>query len=117
MANKINPMLAKRDAIMAEGYRKQLDVALQMGLDAAMMAANKVLKLGKGRAEEFGIEYMAAIQEIAELIIDDGKDDKDLVYSKEKLDQKICRIVGKDNFEPYDIRYSIQNRHRKRKDN
>lgn len=111
---KTNAYLAKRDAMLLAGYKKQLDIALQMGLDAATIAANKVLQLGKGRAEEFGIEYMKAIREIAELTIEDSKDDKELVYSREKLDQRILGIVGDDNFEPWEERYSMM---KKRKGN
>lgn len=108
--SKPNAMLAKRDAILLAGYQKQLNIALQMGLDAATIAANKVLQMGKGRAAEFGEEYMKAMREIAELTIKDSKDDKDLVYSREKLDQKIKAIVGDENFEPYEERYSMRKR-------
>lgn len=112
MAQK-NAFLAKRDAIMLAGYQKQLDFALQMGLDAAMMAAHEVLQLGKGRAKEFEQEYKKSINAIANLIVMDSKDDDELVYSKEKHDQTIKAIVGEENFEPFDVRYS----HRIRKEN
>ena len=105
---KRNAYLANRDAIMFAGYQKQLDFTLQMGLDAAMMAANKVLHLGKGRAKEFEQEYKKAINDIANLIVMDSKDDDELVYSKEKHDQTIKAIVGEENFEPFDVRYSLR---------
>jgi hypothetical protein len=107
---KPNAMLAKRDALLLAGYQKQLDIALQMGLDAAMIAANLVFQLGKGRAADFGAAYMQAIHEISELTIEDSKDDPELVYSREKLDQKIKAIVGDENFEPYEERYSMRKR-------
>ena len=81
MAKK-NAFLAKRDAIMLAGYQRQLDYALQMGLDAATIAANKVLKLGKGRAEEFCREYINTVNDIARMIVADSKDDDELVYSQ-----------------------------------
>ena len=114
---KQNAMLAKRDAKIYAEYRKQLDIAFQMGMDAAMIAANKVLQLGKGRAEEFGLEYMNAMRELANLINADSKDDKEIVYAREKHDQKIKAIVGEDNFEPWDVRYSASNRYKNRKGN
>lgn len=114
---KTNAYLAKRDAMLLAGYQKQLDIAFQMGLDAATMAANKVLKMGKGRAAEFCEEYLKAIQEIAKLTIEDSKDDKELVYSRESIDRDIRSIVGEENFDPWEVRYSMMNRHRKRKEN
>lgn len=111
---KPNAMLAKRDALLLAGYQRQLDIALQMGLDAAMMAANLVFQMGKGRAADFGAAYMQAIHEISKLTIEDSKDDPELVYSREKLDQRIKSIVGEDNFEPWEERYSMM---RKRKGN
>ena len=116
MAKK-NAYLAKRDAAIYAEYRQQLYISLQMGLDAAMIAANKVLQLGKGRAEEFGLEYMQAMNELANLINADSKDDKELVYSREKHDQRIRAIVGEDNFEPWEVRYSAANHFRNRKGN
>lgn len=108
-----NAYLAKRDAIIYAEYQKQLDFALQMCLDAALMAAHKVLQLGKGRANEFEQEYQNALNEIANLIITDSKDDDELVYSKEKHDQKIKAIVGEENFKPWDVRYTTSHRMRK----
>lgn len=108
-----NSMLAKRDAAIYAQYRKQLEVMQQIGLDAAMIAANEVLQCGKGRAVPFGQAYMEAVNAIANLIVNDSKDDAEIVYAKEKVDEKICRIVGADNFEPWDVRYTNQNKFRK----
>ncbi len=102
---KKNAYLAKRDAAIYAEYQRQLDITLQMGMDAAMMAANKVLKLGKGRAEEFGAEYNEALQEIAVLINADSKDDKEIVYAKEQIDRRLKAIVGEEHFDPWDKRY------------
>lgn len=114
MAKK-NSYLAKRDAAIYARYQAQLDFALQMGLDAAMIAANKVLQLGKGRAPEFGEEYINTVNELARLLVADSKDDAEMVYSREKIDQKIKAIVGEDNFAPWDERYANSGRTRKEK--
>jgi hypothetical protein len=110
---KGNAFLAKRDAAIYAEYQRQLDIALQMGMDAAMMAANKVLKLGKGRADEFKNEYIAAVNEISGFIFRDSKDDPDVVYAREQIDRRLRVIVGEENFEPYDVRYSHSHRMRK----
>lgn len=105
MAKKPNAMLAKRDAIIYAQYQRKLDMANQMCLDAAMIAANKVLKMGKGRAPEFGKVFLETVNEIATLTVNDAKDDKDFVYAREALDRTIKRIVGADNFDPWEVRY------------
>lgn len=54
---KKNNMLARHEAAIAAKlkaeYDAKLNIALQMGLDAATIAANEVLGMGKGRAKEF----------------------------------------------------------------
>ena len=104
MAKKQNAFLAQVDAKhKAEMARMQLFV-MQWCEDAAMMAANKVLGLGEGRAEEFGRAYCEIMDEIAKLVRDDGLDDKELVYAKAKIDNTLKRICGK-HFQPWDVRY------------
>lgn len=115
MNNKPNAMLAKRDAMIYAEYRLKLDIANQICLDAAMIAANKVLQLGKGRAVQFGQEFMTAVNDIATLMVTDAKDDKEIVFAREKLDKKIKQIVGEENFDPWMVRYSKENKFRKGK--
>ena len=108
MAKKPNAMLARRDAVIYAQYKKRLDMTTQMCLDAAMIAANSVLQMGKGRAVEFGKVYMAAVNEIATLTINDAKDDPDFIYAREVLDRKLKRIVGEENFDPWEVRYKVE---------
>ena len=110
MGNKPNAMLAKRDAQIYAWYQQQLDMSNQICLDAAMIAANKVLQMGKGRAVPFGQEFLSTVNEIASLMVKDAKDDKEIVFAREALDRTIKRIVGPDNFDPWDVRYGKGNR-------
>ena len=103
---KKNPVLAKHEAMLEARYRRKLDVALQMGLDAGMIAANEVLKLGPGRAMAFHDAYVKAMNEMAHLLAEDGDDDRDLAYSTEIIDRRIKSIVGEENFRPWDERYN-----------
>lgn len=102
---KPNRMLASYEAMLEARYRAKLDVALQMGLDAGMIAANEVLSMGPGRAEAFRTAYITTINEMAKLLATDGHDDPDLVYSRDVVDRRIKAIVGEDNFKPWDERY------------
>lgn len=73
--------------------------------DAAFIAANEVLGLGAGRAKEFGETFCRVVNEIAELVIDDSKSDREIVYAKHVIDTRLASIVGNENFVPFDQRY------------
>lgn len=106
---KPNAMLerieAKAEAKYEAIYHAKRRMLLQLGQDAAMIAAHEVLGLGPGRAEKFSNAYLSAMTEIAEIVLADHKDDKALVFSKTKVDNKIRSIVGDENFCDWDNRY------------
>lgn len=87
-----------RSAMYAE-IRSQID------FDAACIAANEVFHMGPGRAKAFAKAMMEAAHEISEMFVEDSQGDVTLEYSKTKLDERLLKIVGKENFEPYEIRY------------
>ena len=105
MTNKPNAMLAKRDAAIYAQYQKKLSIANQICLDAAMIAANIVLQMGKGRAVEYGQTFLATVNEITSMMVNDAKDDPDFIYAREALDRRLKRIVGEANFDPWEVRY------------
>ncbi len=98
-------MTGRMEAKNYTKYQRQLDIALQMGLDAAMIAANEVLGLGAGRAEKFRTAYIETINEIGQMLSADGKDDADLTYSTAKVDERLRKIVGAEKFIDWDGRY------------
>lgn len=110
MARGQSAYLMKRDAAMMARayarYQQQLDVCLQIGADAAVIAANRKLGLGKGRARQFMDEYKKAVNDIAAMIDADGAEDKELVYSRAKIDEQLRQIVGDENFSPWEERYN-----------
>ena len=106
---KRNPMLARIEAAAEARYqirfRKSMDMLLQMGQDAAMIAAHDVLQLGPGRAEDFCVAYREAINDMARRVVDDQTDDPEFVYAKAKIDELIREIVGPEKFAPWEERY------------
>lgn len=96
---------AKAELKYSIAFHAKVGMLMQMGQDAAMIAANEVLQMGKGRAESFCVAYREAINEMARMVVDDAKDDKDFVYAKAKIDDKIRSIVGDDKFSPWEERY------------
>ena len=105
--NKPNPLLAKYEAQLEARYHAQLQIAMQMGLDAGMIAANEVLGMGAGRADKFRTAYIGAVNEISHMTVVDDKDDPDMEWTKAKLDERIKKIVGEENFVPWEERYKI----------
>jgi len=109
MPPKKNPMLAKLEAQAEAKYNAmfhiKMDMLMQMGQDAAMIAAHDVLKLGEGRARDFCLAYIDAMNDMAKMVVEDSQDDKDFWYAKAKIDEKIKAIVGEENFAPWEERY------------
>jgi len=100
------------DAVQKMYERKTRDyqaTANQMALDSAIIAAHTVFGIGPKRAKEFGIELIKTMNEIAELMVTDSKDDKQLVYSKTKIDELLQKICG-ENFQPWEVRYYLGGR-------
>jgi hypothetical protein len=96
-------------AMMANAAAKkivaeQTRVRLVIGLDAALIAAHEVLKLGPGRAAAFANAYHEALDDLATLYLEDSKD-KQMEYGKGKRDQVIRKILGDANFVPYEKMY------------
>ena len=76
----------------------------QMCLDAAMIAANEVFNMGPSRAKTFADAFSSALKEIATMTVQDGKSDKQLWFTKAKLDERLKQICG-ENFQPWEERY------------
>lgn len=55
---KPNPMIAKIEAKYNALFQRKMDTLMQMGQDAAMIAAHDVLQLGPGRAKDFCVAYI-----------------------------------------------------------
>lgn len=102
---KPNAMISKIEEKYNALFRLRMDMLMQMGQDAAMIAAHDVLRLGPGRAKEFCAAYIEAMNGMARMIVEDQMDDKEFVYSKAKIDNAIKEIVGAEDFQPWEIRY------------
>lgn len=102
---KPNPMIAKIEAKYDALFHRKMDMLMQMGQDAAMIAAHDALQMGPGRARDFCLAYIAAMNQMAKMVVDDQKDDREFVYAKAKIDEQILLIVGPENFQPWEERY------------
>lgn len=107
MAKKSGLMNKLEHQYRAEFYAQRnmyAHISRQMYLDAALIAAHKVFGIGPKRAKLFAEEFIKAMNEIAERIVEDSKDDKDFVYTRAKIDELLKQICG-ENFASWEERY------------
>lgn len=88
---------------------KEAEIAIARRQSRVYMLDMVTIALGRmgfreARFKKFDDALTEACKDYGKLILDDSKDDKDLWYSKEKLDAELKRYVG-DLFAPYDERY------------
>lgn len=102
-----NSMMILADRIARNIVAEQTKARLSMSYDAAIIAAHEALGMGPGRAAIFREAYNDAIEELAGIFIDDSDSDKKLVYAKAKRDEAILKIVGPENFVPFDFSYGM----------
>lgn len=100
-----NSVMVLADRIARKLVAEQTMARLSIGMDTALLAAHEVFGMGPGRAEAFRKAYVDAMEELAGMFIDDADGDKRLEYAKAKRDEAIRRIVGDDNFVPFDVSY------------
>lgn len=104
-----NSVLILAQRIARELVAEQTKARLSLGYDAAVRAAHDALGMGPGRAAMFREAYNNAMEELAELFVDDcdNNGDKKLEYAKAKRDEAILKIVGPENFVPFDYSYGM----------
>ena len=105
---KPNAFLLKLQAQKAAELHHQRQFTIQWCADAAILAAHEVFQRRGEKLVEFYNTFVALANEIAEMSIEDAKDDKTLGYTKGKLDRQLQAILG-DDFIPWEERYAPSN--------
>lgn len=105
--SKQSALMAMADRIARNIVAEQTRARIMMGFDAALIAANKSFNLGPTRAAKFANDYNEAMEELASMYINDAEENKDkqIDYAKGKRDEIIKKIVGEENFQPFDKTY------------
>lgn len=107
---KGNPMLDKLKAQYELKYSilfdRKMDMVMQLTYDSAFLAAADVFHMGPGRCVSFGTALKGYLEEIAAMMNEDQKGDKNYVYTREKVDARLKQICG-DNFAPWEERYKV----------
>lgn len=96
--------LAVRSAVSETVLRRERNFTRQFMIDAAVLAVHRTFGTGPKRMQDFYVDLHEVMQEMATMICTDSRADKDLEYSKAKLDEALRPLLGV-NFHPYDERY------------
>lgn len=102
-----NQMMVVANRMASAIVAEQTKARIALGFDAAIIAAHEVFGMGPGRAAAFANAYNEAMEQLADLIVTDGQQNKDdkVEYAKAKRDEVILKIVGEKNFQPFDSVY------------
>lgn len=102
--------MAKRNSFIDRLARdREADIAVARKHSRTYMLDMVTLALGRmgfreARFKKFDEALTEACEDYGKLILDDSRADKDIWYSKDKLDEELKRYVGS-LFVPYDQRY------------
>ena len=103
---KKNDYLTRLQAQKAAEIEQHRRFTIQWCADAALLAANEVFQRRGDKLVEFNNAFARYANEIAEMTLNDAKDDKTIVYTKDKLDTRLKELLG-DAFVPWDVRYGF----------
>lgn len=103
--NALGRVRANLEDLYEAKQRFMVDFLLQAGCDAFILAAADVFDLGEEKANEAVASYREYIMQMMDALIEDSKDDDELVYFWTDLDRRLKQIVGDELFVPHDERY------------
>ena len=81
---------------------------IQQCLDIAQIALNTDFGFGAERNAKFADAFHRTFIEYAKMCVEDGADDPEIIYTKEKLD-RMMRCACGEQTKPFDERYAIEN--------
>ena len=99
-----NPYLAKQAARIAAERRNASMFAIQQAKDMMLIAVGDAFGFGPDRAKRLSDAFDKAFTDYATLTLDDAKADKDIWYTKAKIDERLKEICG-EHFSPWEERY------------
>ena len=108
MANPKNAYLAQLERRMQDRARVTQYVNERQSLDALIVAINDEFGFGTERINRLLARYIETRKEIADMFLDDRNknNDKELSYSKGKMDKRLQSIMGPD-YPEHDVRYTV----------
>lgn len=99
-------MMGRIAAYSRAEYNLRLDLALQLCADAAALAAAELFAASQEDTVRFLKVYGSYVNQISQLLAEDGKDDPEIVYATTTLDKAVKAAVGAEHFVPWEERYT-----------
>ena len=96
--NKQNPVLAAFQAKLEKEFQGRLDCHIEIDMVAMLIAGNDLGFIGEKRADLFLERLIEVKMEIADELINDAKDDKQLEHTKAVLARRVKQILGDDGW-------------------
>ena len=78
--------------------------AIQFCMDGVAIGLNEHLGLEGQELVDCMNTIGHWVMEIARLTVDDAKDDKEIVYTKDQVDKRLQSILPPENFAPWEVR-------------
>lgn len=100
---KQNAFLARMKLKHDIDMNLQRNFTIQQCKDMALIALSE-FGFGAERLKRYSDTYDAVFTAYAEMAVEDGKGDKDIIYTRAKVDEKLKQICGP-YFVPWDERY------------
>ena len=101
-------MNARKEIAMLRGDLEYMKgFTLQQSLDMAMIALNLEFNFGPKYNERFEKKFLQVFLEYASMCVEDGKDDEEIIYTKEKVDKALT--IARGEILPFDERYESSN--------
>ena len=107
-SNPKNAYLARLEQEKQDRARIAQYVNERQSLDALIVAINDEFGFGAERINRLIARYIETRKEIADMFMDDRykNKDKELAYSKAKMDKRLQSIMGPD-YPEHDVRYTV----------
>lgn len=88
--------------------------SMQQTKDLTALALNRAFGFGPKRQAAFRAAFSEVAREYADMCLEDAKDDRQIAYTREKLDRALMQVCGE--VLPYEERYAPENILYERKD-
>ena len=107
-SNPKNAYLAQLEHRMQDRARVSQYVNERQSLDALIVSINDEFGFGAERINRLVSRYIETRIEVADMFMDDRhkNNDKELTYSKAKLDKRLQSIMGPE-YPDHDVRYTV----------
>lgn len=111
-AQQLIQQLQQQILLLQQKNRQEVELmkgfTIQQCQDMAIIALHNEFHFGPKMSKRFESAFRGTFKEYAKMCVADGKDDPDIVFTKEKVDRALRAACGND-VRPFDERYAPEN--------